>query len=122
MLVGDRLRALREAKNLSQGDIETRTGLKRSYVSRVENEHTVPSLQTLEKWACALEVPLYHLFYEGNKLPKPLPVIRPWQADNLWGTTGKEARELRRFRRALARMNERERELLLFMARSMILR
>lgn len=54
MLIGDRIRALREAKNLSRGDIENRTGLKRSYVSRVENGHTIPAVETIEKswwWA-----------------------------------------------------------------------
>lgn len=51
MLIGDRLRAFREAKKLSQGDIEKRTGLLRSYISRVENGHTIPSVETLEKWA-----------------------------------------------------------------------
>lgn len=56
MLIGDR--ALRGAKNLSQGDIEKRTGLIRCYVSRVENGHTVPALKTLEKFARALELPL----------------------------------------------------------------
>ncbi len=69
MLIGDRLRALRKAKNLSQGDIEKRSGLKRSYVSRVENGHTVPSVETLEKFARALEVLLYQLFYEGERPP-----------------------------------------------------
>ena len=48
MVIGDRLKTLREAKDLSQGDIEQRTGLLRCYVSRVENGHTVPSLETLE--------------------------------------------------------------------------
>jgi transcriptional regulator with XRE-family HTH domain len=61
MLIGDRLRALREQKHLSQGHIEKRTGLLRCYVSRVENGHTVPSVSTLEKWARALEVPLYQI-------------------------------------------------------------
>jgi transcriptional regulator with XRE-family HTH domain len=58
MLIGDKLRALREQKNLSQGHIEKRTGLLRCYLSRVECGHTVPSIETLEKWARALEVPL----------------------------------------------------------------
>ena len=58
MLIGDRLRAIREAKKLSQGDIERRSGLLRPYLSRIEN-HTVPSVETLEKLARALEVPLY---------------------------------------------------------------
>lgn len=39
MIIGDRRRALREQKNLSQGQIERRTGLLRSYISRVENGH-----------------------------------------------------------------------------------
>jgi transcriptional regulator with XRE-family HTH domain len=53
MLIGDRLRAIHEAKRLSQGDVENRSGLKRSYISRVENGHTVPSVETLEKLARA---------------------------------------------------------------------
>ncbi len=69
MLLGDRLRALRETKKLSQGDIEERSGLKRSYISRVENSHTVPAVEILEKLARALEVPLYQLFYEGEGPP-----------------------------------------------------
>jgi transcriptional regulator with XRE-family HTH domain len=55
MIIGDRLRELREEKKLSQGDIEKRTGLLRCYISRVENDHTVPAIETLEKLARALE-------------------------------------------------------------------
>ena len=58
MIIGDRLREIRIEKDLSQGDIEKRTGLLRCYVSRVENGHTVPSIETLEKMARALGVPL----------------------------------------------------------------
>jgi transcriptional regulator with XRE-family HTH domain len=57
VLISDRLRSIREEKNLSQGDIEKRTGLLRCYVSRVENGHTVPAVETIEKFARALEVP-----------------------------------------------------------------
>src|SRR5713226_3246348 len=73
MIIGDRLRVLREHKKLSQGDIEKRSGLFRCYISRVECGHTVPAVETLEKLARALEVPIYQLFYEGeepSKLPK----------------------------------------------------
>jgi transcriptional regulator with XRE-family HTH domain len=70
MVIAERLRALREAKNLSQGDIEKRTGLLRCYISRVENGHTVPSIETLEKLARAMEVPMYQLFYDGEQPPK----------------------------------------------------
>jgi transcriptional regulator with XRE-family HTH domain len=58
MIIGDRLRELRDTKKLSQGDIEKRTGLLRCYISRVENGHTVPAIETLEKMARALEVPM----------------------------------------------------------------
>ena len=74
MIMGDRRRALREEKKLSQGDIEKRTGLVRPYISRVENNHSVPNFETLEKWAQALEVPMYQLFYDGDKPPK-LPIL-----------------------------------------------
>jgi transcriptional regulator with XRE-family HTH domain len=69
VIIGERLRALREEKKLSQGDIEKRTGLIRCYVSGVENGHTVPAVETLEKFARALEVPMYQLFYEGEEPP-----------------------------------------------------
>ncbi len=74
MIIGDRLRALREEKKFSQGDIEKRTGLLRCYISRVENGHTVPAIETLEKMARALEVPLYQLFYDGEEPPE-LPQV-----------------------------------------------
>jgi transcriptional regulator with XRE-family HTH domain len=67
MIIGDRLRELREQKKLSQGDIEKRTGLVRPYISRVENNHTVPAIETLEKMARALEAPMYQLFYDGER-------------------------------------------------------
>ena len=72
MVIGDRLRELRETTNLSQGDIEKRTGLLRCYVSRVENGHTVPNIETLEKLAAAFEVPLWKIFYEGSVPAHPL--------------------------------------------------
>ncbi len=117
MLIGDRLRSIREQKNLSQGDIEKRTGLLRCYVSRVENGHTVPALETIEKFAPALELPVYQLFYDGEKPPE-LPNLpkRRTAADIAWGTTGKDARFLTKLRRLLARAAERDRKLLLAMA------
>lgn len=70
MVICDRLRALRDEKHLSQGRIEKRTGLLLCYLSRVENGHTVPTVETLEKMARALEVPMYKLFYDGEAPPK----------------------------------------------------
>ena len=120
MLIGDRLRNIREAKKLSQGDIEERSGLKRAYISRVEHGHTVPSVETLEKFARALEVPLYQLFYEGEKPPKLPDLPKRLTRDEIaWGSTGKEARVLSKFRRLLSRMDEADRQLLLYMAQKM---
>src|SRR5579864_2666354 len=95
MIIGDRLRALREDKKFSQGDIEKRTGLLRCYTSRVENGHTVRTIETLEKYARALEVPLYRSFYEGDEPPKK-PKL-PSGEDVEWGASGKESRELKTF-------------------------
>jgi transcriptional regulator with XRE-family HTH domain len=119
MLIGKKLKETRESKNLSQGDIEKRTGLLRSYTSRVENGHTVPSVETLEKYARALEIPLYKLFYDGKgPIKKPnLPSVNNDGAS--WGAGGKDHRELRLFAEALSRMNETKRKLLLAMARKM---
>ena len=118
MIIGDRLRAIREDKNLSQGDIEKRTGLIRHYVSRVENGHIVPALDTIEKFARALEVPLYQLFYEGEQPPAP-PRLPKISSTDGWGATRKEARQLAQLQRLLGRVNDRERNLLLFMAQKM---
>jgi transcriptional regulator with XRE-family HTH domain len=113
MMIGQRLRELRESKNLSQGDVEKRTGLLRCYTSRVENGHTVPSVETLEKYARALEIPMYRFFYEGDKPPQK-PKLPSTQNDNhLWGATDKERNELRAFTKALSRMNDGQRKLLL---------
>ncbi len=70
MNIGRRLYELRAAKGFYQGDIEKRTGLIRCYISRVENGHTILSLQTLEKLAGALEIEFYHLFFKSEKKPK----------------------------------------------------
>jgi transcriptional regulator with XRE-family HTH domain len=120
MVIADKLRALREAKNLSQGEVEKRTGLLRCYISRVENGHTVPAIETLEKFARAMEVPLYQLFYEGDA-PPALPNLpnRKSVDDGTWGSGGKDARVLDRFRRLLRRVDEPNRKLLLHMAQKM---
>jgi transcriptional regulator with XRE-family HTH domain len=65
MLIGQRIRELRKKRGLSQGDIAKASGFVRAYISRVEHGHTVPSLETLERFAAALDVPLYRLFYHG---------------------------------------------------------
>ncbi len=74
MEIGKRLRQLRLAKGLTQGDIERRCGLLRAYISRVEGGRTVPSLATLEKWAAALEIEPYQLLFEGTGRPLAVKV------------------------------------------------
>ena len=119
MIIGDRLRALREEKNLSQGDIEKRTGLLRCYISRVENGHTVPAIETLEKMARALEIPMYQLFYDSDEPPK-LPNLPKRKSDDIaWGSFGKDARFLNKLRRLLGKADANDRKLVMHMTQKM---
>jgi transcriptional regulator with XRE-family HTH domain len=120
LIIGDRLRVLREARNFSQGDIEKKTGLLRCYVSRVENGHTVPSVETLEKFARALEVPMYELFYDGEEQPKLRNLPKRKTAEDIaWGSRGEDARLLANFRRLFSQIEEGELQIVLFMAQKM---
>jgi transcriptional regulator with XRE-family HTH domain len=120
MVIGDRLRALREEKTFSQGEVEKRTGLLRCYISRVENGYTVPNVETLEKFARALEVPMYQLFYDSEEPPKPPKLPKHNSAgDMAWGSSGKDAHMLAEFCRLFSRMGKGKTELLLFAAKKM---
>ena len=116
MVIGERLKALREERKMSQGDIERRAGLLRVYISRVENGHTVPSIETLEKFARALDVPMYSLFYEGERPPAP---ELPKNSNDGWGSSGRDARMLGRFRTLLRRTSKADQKLLMFMAQKL---
>lgn len=98
--------------------MEKRTGLLRCYTSRVENGHTVPAVETLEKYARALEIPLYRLFYEGNKPPE-LPKL-PASKTSEWGSSPKQATELRALAKLLSRMSRQDQRLLLATAQRMV--
>jgi transcriptional regulator with XRE-family HTH domain len=114
MLIGNRLKELRESKQLSQGDIEKRTGLLRCYISRVENGHTVPAVETLEKMARALEIPMYRLFHDGE-VPAGLSKLKP-PKDDEFGSRGAQADYLSKLRRLLAKMKPDDQKLVLHMA------
>jgi transcriptional regulator with XRE-family HTH domain len=119
MVIGDKLKALRESKNFSQGEIEKRTGLLRCYLSRVENGHTVPAIDTLEKLARAFEVPMYQLFYDGTA-PLKLPELPKRQkADDEWGNSGTDRKMLSQFRKYLSRTGEKDQKILLHLAQKM---
>jgi len=117
MDIGNQLRSVREEKNLSQLDIEQRTGLLRCYISRVENGHTVPAIETLKKMARALEMPLYALMYDGQEPPAAPP--SSGKRSDEWGSVGKDARFLNKLSRCLAKMSENDRELILNLAEKM---
>lgn len=118
MNVGERLRLLRESKNLSQGGIEEKTGLLRCYISRVENGHTVPSIDTLEKLAQAMNMELYQLLYDGSK-PPALPDGNHFEG---WGGSGKDRRYLNKLCGCLSRMESRDQMLLMDFTESVIRR
>jgi transcriptional regulator with XRE-family HTH domain len=89
---------------LSQGDIEKRTGLVRPYISSIEHNHSVPTIETLEKMAQDLEIPMYQLFYDGVAPPKlPHPPKGNPSDEIAWGSSGKDARFLSKIRRTQPR-------------------
>jgi transcriptional regulator with XRE-family HTH domain len=120
MVIGDRLRELREKKNFSQGEIEKRSGLLRCYISRVENGYTVPAVETLEKFARALEIPMYQLLYDGEAPPEvPNHAKLKSNGKEEWGSSGRDARILRKFRQLLAKTGDDDKKLLLSIAQKM---
>jgi transcriptional regulator with XRE-family HTH domain len=111
MLLGKRLKDLREAKKLTQGDVEKATGLTRPYISRVENGRSVPGIEILERWARAFGMPLYQVMYDGEE-PPPLKLLSR-KGEKLWGESGPDAEELKQLCDCLSKMSERHRTLLL---------
>lgn len=107
MKIGTTIRAHRLQRGLSQGDIEKKTGLLRCYLSRVENGHTVPSLDTLSKIALALDVPISQFFAEDalNRQVNPQKL------------SDEELKFLSQIRRYSANITEGDRKLLVAMAR-----
>lgn len=124
MILSERLRTIREQRNMTQGDIEQRTGLKRSYVSRLEHGRTIPSLATLEKFAQALEVPLYHFFYDEEGPPKTASLPQAVQVvdGDHWGLDGESARYVHRLSLLLRRINENDRKMLIHFASQLVRR
>ena len=104
--IGITIRSFRLQRGMSQGDIEKRTGLLRCYLSRVENGHTVPSLDTLQKIAGAMDMPLSHFFADDP--------IKDVQGVTL---SEEEIRFLTQVQRYSAHLTESDRRLLLAMVR-----
>jgi len=104
--IGTTIRDFRLQRGMSQGDIEKRTGLLRCYLSRVENGHTVPSLETLQKIAAALDLPLSQFFAEDPV--KEVPGM---------SLNEDEIRFLTQVQRYSAHLGESDRRLLLAMVR-----
>jgi transcriptional regulator with XRE-family HTH domain len=116
MIIGERIRVLREEKKMTRGDVQERTGLQRTYIWRVENGYTIPAIETLEKFARGLDVPIYRFFYDGKGAP---PLVAVTSDSGLWGGDGEEKKTLRRFQRCLGQMGESERSLLMYLAEEM---
>src|SRR5271156_1749290 len=109
MNIGVTIRNFRLQRSMSQGDIEKRTGLLRCYLSRVENGHTIPSLDTLAKIAGAMDLALSQFFAEGNSNGhKGLPQL-----------SDDEVRFLSQMRRYSANLNDSDRKLVLAMVKKM---
>jgi transcriptional regulator with XRE-family HTH domain len=125
MVIGARLRSLREEKGLSQGDLEKITGVLRCYISRIENGHTIPSLDTLERFASALDVPFYKLFYSGGEDAPTPNLLERKSLDELAaqpGKAGEEARFLLQFKNVLAQLRDPDRDMVLTLAKKLAAR
>ena len=124
MGIGERIREMREWRQLSQGDIEEKTGLLRCYISRVENGHTVPSLETLERFAGALDVPLYKLFYNAEDPTRNLTGSETTleRLSHEEGPEGAEARFLLKLRELQEHLSSTDRNVLLALAKKMAVR
>src|SRR5277367_4898992 len=107
MNIGTTIRGYRLQKGMSQGDIEKRTGLLRCYLSRVENGHTVPSLETLQKIAHALELQLAQ-FFSDQVVSQEMSTLR---------LSEEEIRFLTQIQRYSSRLSDNDRKLLLAMVR-----
>lgn len=105
--IGQVIRSYRGQRGLSQGDIERRTGLLRCYLSRVENGHTVPSLDTLSKIALALDIPIAQFFADDS-------LGHEFNPQKL---SDEELRFLTQIRRYSSNLNESDRKLLLAMVK-----
>ena len=124
MSIGQRIRHLREQKGLSQGDIERQTGMLRGYISRVEHGHTTPSVETLHRFAAALDVPMYRLFYtaEDGEMPAAVggrPASTLEELAQSTGSEGSEARFLLQLKGLMGSMMESDRAFLLDCARKL---
>lgn len=125
MVIGIKLRSLREEKGMSQGDIEKSTGLLRCYISRIENGHTIPSLETLERFAGALEVPLYKLFFSGDgdahtpNLPRRKGLDEQAKQP---GKNGEDARFLLQFKDVVTQLGGPDRDVVLALAKKLAAR
>jgi transcriptional regulator with XRE-family HTH domain len=115
MEIGRRLRELRESRNLSQGDIEVRTGLLRCYTSRVENGHTVPGIETIEKYANALGIPLFGFFPHEENAQRVGPLLPSKDPD--WGSTPRERFQNHQIITTLRKMKVHDRQLVLALVR-----
>jgi transcriptional regulator with XRE-family HTH domain len=110
---------------LSQGDVEKSTGLLRCYISRIENGHTIPSLETLERFSAALDVPLHRIFYNGDGEPATPNLIPRKSLDELAeepGKAGEEARFMLQFKNLWIKLGEPDRDVLLTLAKKLATR
>ena len=121
MIIGERLRAWREYNGFSLGDMEKRTGLLRYHISRIENGHAIPTLETLAKFARAFAVPLFHLVYEEDGTYQPPILLKSiTSVENPSGFSKNELRFLERLNLLIMQLPERDRGLLLALARKMV--
>ncbi len=80
LAIGLRIRGLRESRGLSQSDVASGSGLKKEYISRIENQHIIPTFNTLEALAKGMKVDVLDIvgFGGNNHSPRLTDDERKW--------------------------------------------
>jgi len=125
--IGQRIRTIRTQKGITQGDISRSTGMRRGYISRVEHGHTVPSVETLHRFAAALDIPMYRFFCTVRDQPAPVAAggKSPLTLEELAQASsaeGSDARFLLQLKLLMGKMDESDRAFILDCARKLAAR
>jgi len=114
--IGLRLRNLRCRRGLSQRELQQKAGLMRCYISRLENGHTVPTLEILERLASALELPLYWILHVAEDPAGSGPTLDSDTEGSVQERMSPDARFLRKLKSLWRRMTDYDREMLVLVA------
>jgi len=72
MKVGSVIQEIRRRKSISQGDLAKRLKISQTYLSQIEGDKKMPSMEILQEISEALEIPVYYLLFKGLEVEKDI--------------------------------------------------